>query len=208
MRVESGGGHGTRIHGVVPVAAWCQTRNMQTIREVAGQELVWVQPARMKQNFELRAGDEVVATLRWERSSLATGETSEQTWTFKREGFWHPRITLRVPGSNDNMALFNPGWTGGGTLEFPQGRTLHFGAANFWRSEWVWAETKDTPLVRFKSRQGLLKTEGQVEIDPSAAESPDLALLVVLGWYLLILFARDASAQAGATAAVVASSGA
>jgi hypothetical protein len=175
---------------------------MRTIREVAGQELVWVQPARMKQNFELRAGDEVVATLRWERSSLAAGETSEQKWTFKREGFWHPRITVRVPGSDDNVALFNPRWTGGGTLELPPGRTLHFGAANFWHSEWVWAETTDAPLVRFKSRQGLLKTEGQVEIEASAAGSPDLALLVVLGWYLLILFARDA------TTAAVASSGA
>ena len=181
---------------------------MRTIREVAGQELVWVQPARMKQSFELRAGDEVVATLRWERSSLATGETAGQQWTFKREGFWHPRITVRVPGSDDNVALFNPGWTGGGTLELAQGRTLHFGAANFWRSEWAWEEKKDSPLVRFKSHPGLLKTEGQVEIEASAAESSDLPLLVVLGWYLLILFARDTSAQAGATAAVVASSGA
>lgn len=179
---------------------------MQTIRDVAGQPLLWVQPARLKQFFELRAGDVVVATLRFERASLATGETADQQWTFKREGFWHPRVTVRVHGSDDNVALFNPAWTGGGTLEL-QGRTTHFGAANFWHSQWTWEQVKDTPLVRFKSHAGLLKTEGEVEIEGDAARSPDLPLLVVLGWYLLILFGRDAAASAGATAAVIASTG-
>jgi hypothetical protein len=177
---------------------------MRALREVADGELLWVQPSRMKQSFELRAGDKVVATLRWERSSLATGETAEQSWTFKREGFWHPRITVRIPGSDDNVALFNPGWAGGGSLELPDGKTLHFGAANFWRSQWDWVDSARAPLVHFKSHQGILKTEGQVEIEGTAVDSPDLPLLVVLGWYLLILFARDASASAGSTAAIIA----
>jgi hypothetical protein len=180
---------------------------MPSIREVAGQGLVWSQPARLKQFFELRAGDNVVATLRFERASLAVGETDDQQWTFKREGFWHPRVTVRVKGSDDNVALFSPGWAGGGTLDQSLGRSLHFGAANFWHSQWAWEEVKDTPLVRFKSRPGLLKTEGEVEVEGDAAPSPDLPLLVILGWYLLILFGRDAAASSGATAAIVASAG-
>jgi hypothetical protein len=63
---------------------------MKKINELAGGELVWVQLARLKQEFELRAGDDVIATLRWQRSSLAIAETADQSWTFKREGFWHP----------------------------------------------------------------------------------------------------------------------
>ena len=96
---------------------------MRTIAEVATGELLWVQPARLKQEFELRAGDEVVGTLRFERSSLAIGETADQRWTFKREGFWHPRITVRVQGSDANVALFSPSWVGGGTLDL-DGRQL------------------------------------------------------------------------------------
>jgi hypothetical protein len=57
--------------------------------------------------------------------------------------------------------------------------------------------------VHFKSHAGLLKTEGLVDVETGAVTYPELPLLVVLGWYLLILFARDA-AIAGGTAAVVA----
>ncbi|MDQ2942619.1 MAG: hypothetical protein M3R21_02990 [Candidatus Dormibacteraeota bacterium] len=176
---------------------------MRKINEVATGELVWLQPARLKQAFELNAGTEIVGSLRFERSSLAGGETANQRWTFKREGFWHPRITVRVPGSDVNVALFNPGWAGGGTLDL-DGRQMRFVAANFWHSQWDWVDAQNKQLVHFKSHQGLLKTEGQVEVETEATTSPDLPLLVVLGWYLLVLFARDAAAS---LEAVIASSG-
>ena len=166
---------------------------VRTIAEVADQELVWIQPARLTQSFELQASDEVVATLEFQRASLASGETADQRWTFKREGFWHPQVTVRVPDSDANVAVFKPAWTGGGTLEIPQGRQLRFGAANFWHSQWDWLDAQNQPLVHFKSHQGLLKVEGEVTIEASAVKSPDLPLLVVVGWYLLVLFARDAA---------------
>jgi hypothetical protein len=159
-----------------------------------------VQPARLKQAFELQAANEVVATLQFSRASLAAAETAEQKWTFKREGFWHPQITVRMPGSDINMAVFKPAWGGGGTLELAQGRLLHFGAANFWHSQWSWADPAGQPLVNFKSHASLLKTEGQVVIEAGGSAVPELPLLVVLGWYLLILFARDAAAAGGAAA--------
>jgi len=180
---------------------------MKTIKEFALGELVWVQPARLKQEFDLTAGVEVVGTLRWNRASLATAETAGQSWTFKREGFWHPRITVRLPGSDDNIATFQPGWGGGGTLDLAWGPHVRFAAANFWHSQWDWIDAQGQPVVHFKSHQGLLKVEGQVEIEPGGIELPDLPLLVVLGWYLLVLFARDAAASSAATAAVIASSG-
>jgi hypothetical protein len=177
---------------------------VRTIADVADQELVWVQPARLKQTFELRAGDEVMATLQFQRASLAAGEMSDHKWTFKREGFWHPQVTVRVAGSDTNVAVFKPAWTGGGTLELPQGRLLRFGAANFWHSQWDWSDPAGNPLVHFKSHAGLLKTEGEVGIEAGAAALPEQTLLVVLGWYLLILFARDSAAAAGASAAAAA----
>jgi hypothetical protein len=179
---------------------------VSTIRDVAGQELAWVQPARTHQAFELHAGDEVVASLRFERSSLAIGEADTHRWSFKREGFWHPRVTVRLPDSDDNAALFQPSWAGGGTLELP-GRILRFGAANFWHSQWDWQDSDNKALVHFKSHHGFLKTEGQVEIEPDATGLPELSLLVVLGWYLLVLFGRDAASAGAAGAAAAAATG-
>jgi hypothetical protein len=179
---------------------------MRTISEVAGQELKWMQPSARKQAYELRAGDEVIGTLVWRRSSLAFGETGDRQWSFKREGFWRPRVTVRVPDSELNSAIFHPSWMGGGALELSSGRVLRLGAANLWHSQWDWQETEGKALVRFKSRRGFLKSAADVEITPDAAGFPELSLLVVLGWYLLVLLGRDSDA-AGGTAAVVATSG-
>lgn len=61
---------------------------MRTIREVAGSELVCASAGT--ETFELR----------------------EPT---RSSGGWRPRVTVRVPGSDDNIALFHPGWMSGGT---------------------------------------------------------------------------------------------
>ncbi|HEY0722558.1 MAG TPA: hypothetical protein VGD41_00915, partial [Pyrinomonadaceae bacterium] len=63
---------------------------MRKIADVVGQELEWVQPSVFKMQYELRAGDELAATLRFRSSfgSLATGESADGCWTFKRIGFW------------------------------------------------------------------------------------------------------------------------
>jgi hypothetical protein len=55
---------------------------MKPISEVADQELLWVQPSIRKQAFELRAGDEVVATLVFQRGTLAAGATAESQLDF------------------------------------------------------------------------------------------------------------------------------
>lgn len=174
---------------------------MKPLTEVAGQELLWVQPSARKREHELRAGDEVVATLRFQRGSLANAAAEGAEWTFKREGFWHPRVTARIPGSDADVAVFRPHWSGGGQLDFANGQTLRFASANFWQSEWVWLQDRDQPVIRFKGRHGLIKANGAVAISPEAERRPEIALLVLLGWYLILLYAEDA--VAASTAATV-----
>ena len=180
---------------------------MRSIAEVAGSELLWVQPSMLKQAFELRAGEEVVGTLVFQRMSLATGATGAENWTFKREGFWRPQVTVRVADSEQNLAVFHPNWMGGGQLELTDGRALRFGAANFWHTQWSWQTADGRTPVAFHSRQGFLKSGAQVELislpewrgsTAEGGEADLLSLLVVLGWYLLILFARDAATASSA----------
>jgi hypothetical protein len=172
---------------------------VRPISETVGEELLWVQPAARRREYELRAGDDVVATLRFQRGSLADAEAEGEHWTFKRQGFWQPRVTVRVPGSDADVAIFRPHWAGGGTLEFASGRTTRLSSANFWQSEWVWQE-KDQPLILFKGRHGIVKARGAVEIHSGSAGLPDTPLLVLLGWYLILLHADDSSAAAAVAA--------
>jgi hypothetical protein len=202
---------------------------MRPILEAADQELVWQQPNAFKYEYELRAGDEVLATLRWRTlsGSLATAETAEGSWTFKRVGFWRARITARPLGSERDAATFEPRWTGSGTVTLAQGASHRWGPTNAWQTRWAWHDADGVPIVQFHNKHGAA-SEGYVEISPAAASLPpvthldetyrpiargeeepppvalpELPLFLTLGWYLLVLAARDIAGTSG-TGAVVA----
>jgi hypothetical protein len=126
-----------------------------------------------------------VATLRWQSGVRAVAEAAAGQWTFRRAGFWHPRVIVCVAGSESTVAVFTARWTGTGTLELSAGQHVHWSAAHAWQAD------DGTPLVEITSRQGLIRLEGTVALTPAAVGRPDLALLVLLGWYLVAMQARD-----------------
>ncbi len=160
--------------------------------------LVWTQPKAMRREYQLKNGDELVGRLYFEKScgSLATAEIASQNWTFKREGFLHPRVTVRAPNSDANLAVFHPNWSGSGVVEFPDGRQIHWRHTSFWRSEWAFVQGAERQLVRFKQHEGFMKISARLEFDPAGAAAPDLAMLAALGWYLMLLTAQDSAAVA------------
>jgi hypothetical protein len=79
---------------------------MRKIAEAIGQEAQWAQPSTWQQEYELRVGDDVAATLRFRSGfgSMAAGESADGRWTFKRVGFWHPQVTVRAHGAETDNA--------------------------------------------------------------------------------------------------------
>ena len=182
---------------------------MKTMQHDAAQLLIWQQPHAHERRYELRSGDDTLATLRWEKGcgSLASAESAAGHWTFKRVGLLQPRVTVRAFGSDTEVATFHPTWRGDGTLEFRDGRSVRWVNTNVWHTEWAFASDGHT-FLRFSPSgglSGLIKHEAQMEIVPAATTFPDLSLLALLGWYLMLLASDDAvGAAAGAVAAVVA----
>lgn len=199
---------------------------MRLIQEAADQELVWRQPHGMRQEYELCADDEVLATLRWEKSwgSLAVGETAEESWSFKRSGFWRPRIGVRPLGRDEEVATFVPDWNHNGTLTIGGGRTFRWIGKGFWGLEKAWQERDDSPpIVGFKRRSNY-KFQAQLILSPTAAALPEttqlddlyrplppeemappseqmaeLPLLATLGFFLIVLEMMDAAGAAAAS---------
>ena len=179
---------------------------MKSIRKIAPATLHWVQPRAMKHEFELHFGDERCGTVRWEKAfgSLASATSDDGQWTFKRVGFLNPRVTIRQPGSDLDIAIFKPGWTGSGVLEFPSGRRFQWEHKDFWRLEWTFEEAGQE-LLRFKSRAGSFKMKVRVDLAPSVKNLAEASLLASLGMYLLVLMRDDGAATGAATTTVVAS---
>ena len=159
----------------------------RSISEAGEQELVWRHPSILKQEYELRAGAETLATLRWPRAlgSLAEAEAVKGRWTFKRTGFWKPRATIRIAGSEEDVAIFQPQWTGNGVLGFADGSSSRrWTGTNFLRTRFAWEDERGDPLVRLHSRG--LRTEAEVALEPDALRLPELPLLVIFGLYLVV----------------------
>ena len=172
---------------------------MRHTSQAGGQELVWKRPSILTREYELRGGDEVLATLRWPRSlgSLAEAEAAEGRWTFKRTGFWKPRATIRRAGSEEDLATFRPEWTGNGVLELAGGSPpRRWTATNSLRSRYAWEDDAGEPLVRLHSRG--LKTEAAVEVEPDALRLPELSLLLLFGLYLVMSEQNDADGTSAA----------
>ena len=173
---------------------------MKRIADLAGNTLTWVQEKALKRAYELRFSGEVVAGLRFEKAfgSLATAESVDGSWTFKREGFMKPRVTVRVEGSDANVAVFHQNLSGGGAIEFQDGRRYLWRCTSFWGSEWCFLTPEDHRVVQLKVNTSLFRNGAQVTVQTAVA---DVALLAMLGWYLMVLMAEDTAAS---TAAIMA----
>lgn len=181
---------------------------MQPINIAASRDLTWTRASKSPLVYELRADEAIVATLRWQKGSLAEAETAAGRWTFKRVGFWHPRVTVRVAGVDTDSAIFAAGWTGGGILRLAAGREFAWGAATFWHTQWAWKDAAGQPVVTFASKHGTAPAAGHLEVALAALDLPELPLLAPLGWYLLLLQAREDEASTVAAVTAVIASGA
>jgi hypothetical protein len=173
------------------------------MRDVAGQDLQWRQPKALKVEFELRAGEEVVGTLAFRNSfgSFATGASADGRWTFKRQGFFKPTVTVRAEGAESDLGVFrNRTWKGGGTVELPDGRHL-LASTNFWQTRYELTADTDAPLITYRRTSGIMHMSAGMEIHDAAIELPELPWLVMLGWYLRVLLHRDSAAVVAAASA-------
>jgi hypothetical protein len=156
--------------------------------------LEWEQPSAWHMEYRLRSGEEETATLKFRSAwgSLATAESGNDCWTFKRVGFLQTRVSIRACGDETDLASFrNNTWSGGGTLEFPDGRAFR-ATTNLWQTRLEWQSTEAVPLVYFHTG-GVIRRSAQVEVEPHGSTLAELPLLIVLGWYLAVMMYKDAS---------------
>ncbi len=185
---------------------------MEQFVAINNETYYWSQPKALERFFELRTpAAELAGLLVWEKAfgTLATAYTAAGYWSFKRVGFWNPRITVRKPGEDNDLAVFYPRFFGNGTLEIVGGDQFRWESLNFWATQWgFFNPSDDQVLVKFipGSDQGTLgdvfKNQAIIQIDLQRRVS-DLPLLISLGWYLMILRLDDSAASVTATTAAI-----
>jgi hypothetical protein len=173
----------------------CRRESMKPIREAAGQDLQWKRVRWGRREFALRSGEEVLAMLYWQKDTRSNiGAAADGSWAFKRRSLWNAEIVITDVASQSEIAVFKRGRKK--SLVFSDGRALTFQKASFWRNEWVRLNDEGTALIHFQGGKHL-------RFEPSALTLPELSLLVILGWHLIVLQQEEAAAASAAVAASV-----
>lgn len=169
--------------------------------------LKWTQPHALNRHHELRINGALFATLKWKKmfGSLAVAEFHDGRYTFKRVGFLRPCITVRCEGSAFNMAILrfvsgsvirNAVLGLSGTLEFETGEWFSFNRLSYWKSRWAFSDREGGLIVTF-DRKIKGKPSGTVTVNRDFVDEPLLRILVVLGWYAIILEYEEKEAAIG-----------
>lgn len=165
--------------------------------------LEWRQTGAWSRSYELRSGESSIGTLEFSSGfgSLAEARISGAAWSFKRTGFFHPKATARLLGSDQNLAEYEPGWSGHkGLITLAGGERLTLQITSFWGGGWALLTEAGQSLVRFQNR-GIIRHGAGVDVDMDARHRHDLALLLTFGWYILVLHQLDSDAAAVVVAA-------
>jgi hypothetical protein len=175
---------------------------MKTMRGF-GDGMVWTEIG--KRSYELRAGGDVVATLRWPKGfgSPAHGETAEGRVLLERSGLLRPQVLLRVdsppssngadaapPSQRPPLLTLGVDLGGRGVAVTPEGQRFDWKPSNLWRTTWVF-EQSGRPLVSFDA-DSAVTFRHKVTI-AAGVDAPDLAGLVLLGSAVGVYLTEDAA---------------
>ncbi len=163
---------------------------MKSLNEYSGQELQWSHPNLLSSEYELRAGDELLARLHWQGAftSRVHVDTADGSWMIERKGI-RQSITVLALDTQTELATIKRGMSGQAILLFADGHEYRWQCTSFWHDVWTWVNTEGTPLLH-------VKRGAHVQLEPAAQGFPDLALLTALGWYLHKLQEEEAAIAA------------
>ncbi len=149
--------------------------------------LTW-HPAKGNRH-ELRVSDDIYAELHRHSifGSLTTGEIHFCKYSFKRMGFFKPYITVRQDKSETDLAVQRKARRGEEELRFTDDTVFVWKATKEKKKEKGYYDSKGNLLVGFIPKHGLMKSSCEIRLTPSAAAFPQIPLLLMVGWYHLIL---------------------
>lgn len=169
---------------------------MEPFASAFDERWVWRRPKLWSRRFELRAGEQVLASL--ETRAWLTGvmhaDTASGAWTVRHEGLLRGRVLVRAVGATSDALVFRPRWFGAGDVQLASGAVLRWHRADFWGRRWELVDSGGLPRVTFVRLPAFMSPDAEVKVSEPARNEPLLDPLVLLGYYLIVLMVRQNTA--------------
>jgi hypothetical protein len=149
----------------------------------------WIRLDSRERTYQLRDGRSKVVSLTWQniRGTCATAEARSERWIYTCIGYLSKQVLVQSSITGRTVAIFKPG-AGGGVLRFVDGRAYTLKSAHSMRAEMQWQDEQGVTLVNFNGDFGFDTKSGGVELTDQIPTDQlyETALLVSLGWYLMV----------------------
>ncbi len=154
-----------------------------------GSILCWVQPDTGKCLYELREGDNKLATLEWKsaQSRDAEGMSGDRQLSLKRRGFFLHYTAITDSETGSEIAEFK--FYGGdkGELKFRDGYKIRWKFEGILEPRWYFTTEKGSELLCFSippAKKTGIRTVAVVEV-LREMDGRSISQLAVIGWYNL-----------------------
>lgn len=159
---------------------------MKSIRSLAGTTMQCIQPSMWKLEFEIRAGEEVVGTIRFPSvlNRKAEAESADGRWIIEDKGIF--RQKLFVSRADDQQPIADHVFTpfGQNVIRLSATRILRF-KRDFWKREYSLTTDMNMPLLKLKEHLRL-KGEFEIIVDRRAETTEEFPWLFFLVVYIAI----------------------
>jgi hypothetical protein len=174
---------------------------MNQLKDAMGVDLYWEQPKLSQQNFVLRSADDSFAQLNFVSTfnSTARATTADGGWVIKQSGFFSNQVNLRLEDSQVELASYQPNWLGtSGEIQFSMGVKYRWNVVGATGSRFNISMDGNELITyisgaRDRKFSNLFKQQAQMVMAADAWQINDLPVLVLLGWYLVILHYENAA---------------
>ncbi len=167
----------------------------------SGSDLVWRRPDPTRALYELASPSRgVLARLELvpARAGAARAEFGDAAWTFESTGALARHITILPEVATDPALRFDVApETGDGVLALPEGREVYWvrEQVRFPSVTWRWQDSQGRPLLTYVLASSLRDARCTVSPEPASVDIPQLDLLILLGWFVLVLRIRRTRAS-------------
>jgi hypothetical protein len=179
---------------------------MKNIGSVDPGKLKWKQTRFAVHDFELRSGGDRVGEVYWTEwlSDRAVANCADGCWHMDRPDFFRDRVVVSEQESGNVIAFFEKNWFGEGQLIFVDGRSYEWFRTKAFCNHWALANAEDEVVFEIRDATRWFKHQADIVLHAAAEGETELPLLILIGWYLVVMAIQDSAAVVATTSATAA----
>jgi hypothetical protein len=153
-------------------------------------------PGYFKRQYEFFSNGKLLAGMEFKSAftSRASFFIGKNQWQIQSVGLWKKHLDIIADQSPFTKLQLDFSWKYKLRFKDSRGNWYLFKRTSVWGSTWAWIDEKGKPYIQMKSKHFSRSSRGYILLFEQGNE--EMYLMMLIGWYQLIAYERQAAAAA------------